>query len=332
MQKIYDFIRLMRPKQWFKSFYIVIGAAPAIFLMPVQPFLIFWLLFLGILNMVLIQGVIYAINDIADYESDRKHPIKRFRPIASGKISRKEAVVFALFLFILAAWIAIMIDLRILLIDFALIFLNLIYSFKPFRLRDRMYVDIFSAGLNFPLRVMVGWFLFEPYNEARFTFHFEIFSRYIDSQSIQALLFSAYPRVIETTIKFSTITLSFVSIMFFTYFLACYLLALKRLVEKLEKKESSRIVLEKYSPAKLKAIAINSAIIVFLSYLLLAWSLKPSLLMLLPILFYALLRYYKMSFEPRSIVGKPEEIFRNREFQLLFALTTVSSLILLFFF
>lgn len=323
------FIALMRPKQWFKSFYIIFGALPAIFLMPVKPELIIFLLAAGILNMILIQGVIYALNDIADYESDRKHPVKRSRPVASGKITKNQAFIFALILFFSACLMAFFLDIRILIIDILLVFLNILYSYRP-RLKDFIYMDIATAGLNFPLRVAVGWYLFEPYNFARFSLNFEIISRAINSNSIQALFFSAPPRIIELYVKFSSVTLSFISITVFTYFLACYLLALKRLREKIEKHEKARKVLKKYSYAKLKGIAVSSALLVFISYIFLSWSLKLSLLFLSPILAYALKRYYSMSFEKQSIVGKPEEIFRNREFQVLFLITGVLGLILLF--
>ncbi len=329
MASVKDFIALMRPKQWFKSFYIIFGALPAIFLMPAKPLLIALLLAAGITNMILLQGVIYALNDIADCESDRLHPEKRKRPIASGRISKKQAFCFALLLFSIACITALIIDIRILFIDFALLFLNILYSYKP-RLKNYVYADIASAALNFPLRVAVGWYLFEPYNFARFSLNFDVISKTLASNSIQALFFSAPPRIIEVNVRFSTITLSFVSIMLFTYFLACFLLALKRLREKIEGHEKSRPVLKKYSQAKLKGIAIFSAALVFLSYLLLSWSLKASLLLLSPILAYALARYYSFTFLDESPVGKPEEIFKNREFQFLFALTGILGIVLLF--
>lgn len=331
LKKIRNFIVLMRPKQWFKSFYIIFGAAPAIFLMPTEPLLIAYLLFLGIFTMILVQGTIYALNDVADCENDKKHPVKKFRPVASGKITKKEALCFAILLFILACIIAWYIDIRILYINFAILILNIFYSFWP-RFKDFMYLDIGIPALNFPLRVAVGWYLFEPYNYAKFSLDFDIISKVLTSNSIQAILFSSPPRIIEITIKFSSVTLSFVCIMLFTYFLACYLLAMKRLREKIEGYETSRKVLKFYSQAKLKAIAIVSGIVVFFSYIFFAWSLKFSLVLLSPILFYALIKYYKMAFESYSIVGKPEEIFRNREFQILFILTALFGIFLLFFF
>jgi 4-hydroxybenzoate polyprenyltransferase len=49
---------------------------------------------LHLLFNVLLYGGIYTLNDVADLESDRLHPSKRRRPIASGAISEEAAVSF----------------------------------------------------------------------------------------------------------------------------------------------------------------------------------------------------------------------------------------------
>ena len=47
----------------------------------------------------LVSSAFYLLNDVADYESDKLHPVKRFRPVAAGLISRIEAVRAGLVLF-----------------------------------------------------------------------------------------------------------------------------------------------------------------------------------------------------------------------------------------
>ena len=47
----------------------------------------------------LVSSAFYLLNDVADYESDKLHPKKRFRPVAAGLISRIEAVRAGLVLF-----------------------------------------------------------------------------------------------------------------------------------------------------------------------------------------------------------------------------------------
>ena len=47
----------------------------------------------------LISSAFYLLNDVSDFESDRRHPVKRLRPVASGEISRMAAVRVALTIF-----------------------------------------------------------------------------------------------------------------------------------------------------------------------------------------------------------------------------------------
>jgi len=313
MNKLLEFIRLMRPNQWFKSFFIIIGSIPAIFLMPARFEIILFYLAVGIVNMILLQGVIYTINDVFDLKQDRRHPKKKFRPIAGGSVSVKEASAFAIILFISALAMAYFIGLWFVLIDLALFINNLLYSMKPFRLKDIPYLDVGSAALNFPLRVMVGWFLFEPYNQAKLSFSYDLISRSMPSDSIQSIYFKSPLRIIDLTIKFSTITLSFGSVMLGTFFTACFLLILKRLAEKITLKKSGKIrkVLKHYTEMRLKLMGIGSALIIFVSFGLLAWSLKPLLVILSPLILYLCYLYFRLTYKTPSIVAEPELVFKK---------------------
>ena len=59
------------------------------------------LLMLGMFaSFCLVSSAFYLLNDVRDRESDRRHPVKRFRPVAAGLVSPREAAVAAGFLFI----------------------------------------------------------------------------------------------------------------------------------------------------------------------------------------------------------------------------------------
>lgn len=47
-------------------------------------------------------SAIYILNDIHDVEEDRRHPVKKNRPIASGEVSPGMAGIFSIFLALLA--------------------------------------------------------------------------------------------------------------------------------------------------------------------------------------------------------------------------------------
>ena len=74
----------MRPKQWAKNIFIF---APLVFDRKLTDLNAVLVTILGAIIFSLIASVVYIINDIADVEADRKHPTKRNRPIAAGKLS-----------------------------------------------------------------------------------------------------------------------------------------------------------------------------------------------------------------------------------------------------
>lgn len=140
----------MRPKQWVKNFFIF---APLVFsenlfdgalvLRSVLAFAIFCLL----------SGCVYILNDIMDLEKDRLHPIKRFRPLASGQISVTAARAFAVFLFVVSFLFSYYLDQSFCIIACVYFLLNILYSFY---LKNVVIVDVFIVASGFFLRVLGG--------------------------------------------------------------------------------------------------------------------------------------------------------------------------------
>jgi len=85
-------IASMRPKQWVKNLLVV--AVPLASGQLLQPGVIPKTL-LAFLAMCAASAAVYLANDILDREADRKHPVKRERPIAAGRVSVPLAVVTA---------------------------------------------------------------------------------------------------------------------------------------------------------------------------------------------------------------------------------------------
>src|ERR671911_757933 len=85
-------LRAMRPRQWVKN--VLVAAAPlaAGRLFESQVLVDVALAFVAF---CLVSATVYLINDVRDLEEDRLHPRKRFRPIASGELSVRSAVVIA---------------------------------------------------------------------------------------------------------------------------------------------------------------------------------------------------------------------------------------------
>jgi len=101
-------------------------------------------------------STIYLVNDVLDVESDRAHPSKKNRPIASGAVSIPAAIALA----ITCAGLAVLLSIRaegspvaVLPIVVGYMALNLAYSIK---LKHVVLVDAFCIAAGFLLRVIAG--------------------------------------------------------------------------------------------------------------------------------------------------------------------------------
>jgi 4-hydroxybenzoate polyprenyltransferase len=142
--------RSLRPHQWIKNGFILL---PLIFAQQAfsYPQLILTLQALAIF--CLMTGGVYLINDLLDVELDRRHPQKRHRPLASGLISPRLAVVTAtLLLFSSLVW-AFFANRRLFFV--CVIYLT-IQFFYNYRLKNIVILDIFCVSSGFFLRVIAG--------------------------------------------------------------------------------------------------------------------------------------------------------------------------------
>jgi 4-hydroxybenzoate polyprenyltransferase len=102
------------------------------------------------------SSAIYLVNDVLDIESDRAHPAKKRRPIASGAVSVPTAITLSAVTAALAVWLAQLADgspLPVLAIVAGYMALNLAYSVK---LKHVVLVDAFCIAAGFLLRVIAG--------------------------------------------------------------------------------------------------------------------------------------------------------------------------------
>jgi 4-hydroxybenzoate polyprenyltransferase len=101
----------------------------------------------------LLAGSIYTINDIADVAADRVHPVKRFRPIASGLVPEGVARVVALALIVLSLGMSYAIAPALALVAGVYFAENVAYSFK---LKKVAFLDVGLIAFGFVLRVLAG--------------------------------------------------------------------------------------------------------------------------------------------------------------------------------
>ncbi|MGE0321454.1 MAG: decaprenyl-phosphate phosphoribosyltransferase [Polyangiaceae bacterium] len=145
-------IKTLRPHQWVKNAFVV---APVVFAREIfDP---------GLLTRAasafgvfcLLAGAVYTMNDVVDVKADRVHPVKRYRPIPSGRVPLPLAKTLAGVLVVLALGSALLLNVGFFAVA-ALYFLqNLAYSFK---LKKVPYLDVSLIALGFVLRVEAGGF------------------------------------------------------------------------------------------------------------------------------------------------------------------------------
>jgi decaprenyl-phosphate phosphoribosyltransferase len=82
-------LRLLRPRQWIKNLLVFAGPAAAGVLDEPDHLGRATLVFVAF---CLAASGTYCLNDVADAEADRRHPLKRYRPVASGQVSPSVAV------------------------------------------------------------------------------------------------------------------------------------------------------------------------------------------------------------------------------------------------
>ena len=145
------YIKLMRVKHYIKNLLIFAALACSGQILNTDKLIP---TLLGFIAFCAVASCVYIINDIRDREKDRNHPTKCNRPIASGAVSVKSAVVMLIVLLIIAAvcsYFAFNILSVLLLLLYFII--NIGYSFG---LKNIPIVDITILVLGFLIRVMYG--------------------------------------------------------------------------------------------------------------------------------------------------------------------------------
>jgi 4-hydroxybenzoate polyprenyltransferase len=114
----------------------------------------------------LISSSFYLLNDVSDYDSDRLHPVKRNRPVASGAISRITAVRAALVLFAAGfaypALVVIFLPSRTYAFATVLAYTVMQCLYTGF-LKKVPYVDVATLSAGFVLRAIAGAAIISAY-------------------------------------------------------------------------------------------------------------------------------------------------------------------------
>ena len=145
-----QFFLALRPWQWIKNLFIFL---PLIFGGKLLVFPANLMTVLACILFSLAAGVSYLVNDIIDAEKDKLHPTKSNRPVASGKVSKKNAAITALILGVISIVLSFKLNINFGWVVVLYLIFNLIYSVF---LKDIVIIDVFCIGGFFLLRIMAG--------------------------------------------------------------------------------------------------------------------------------------------------------------------------------
>ncbi len=151
MSELSAYIKLARPNHYIKNGFVWV---PLFFGNKLNDFPAVLHTFCAFLAFCLSASVVYVLNDLLDIQDDRQHPVKKMRPIASGAITARQAVLFLLALLLLAFTLSfIFLPPNLLYILMAYLFLNIAYSSS---LKHAAIIDLICIATGFVLRVLAG--------------------------------------------------------------------------------------------------------------------------------------------------------------------------------
>jgi len=146
----------LRPKQWTKNLLLFAGV---LFSLHMNDPALVLRAFIGFLAFSLLAGCTYLFNDLRDYESDRRHPKKRLRPIASGRLPRAVAWIALVPLVAIATGLSLWLGRGFAIVAAIYVAQNLAYSAG---LKAYVLIDVFVIALGFVLRAIAGVELLLP--------------------------------------------------------------------------------------------------------------------------------------------------------------------------
>ena len=141
----------MRPKQWYKNILLFVGIVFSANVLNAS----MWIdVVLAFVFFCLLSSGEYLINDVIDRARDRRHPLKRNRPIASGKLKVSYALFFASVLMVVAllgSYLAI--STQFFIVSASYVLLVLLYSLV---LKHLVIADVLIIAFGFVLRAVAG--------------------------------------------------------------------------------------------------------------------------------------------------------------------------------
>lgn len=152
LNKPYDVLRLLRPRQWIKNlaiFAAVVFAGQLFNPNAFNPTV------LGFIVFCAVSSATYIINDLFDIQNDKMHPFKKFRPLPHGDVSPTLAGFLAIIFIIFSLALSLQVNTTFFLFILVYLLLQVMYSTV---LKTITIIDILVIAGGYILRVLGGEF------------------------------------------------------------------------------------------------------------------------------------------------------------------------------
>lgn len=144
------YLKLIRLDHWIKNLLIF---APLFFGQQLLNADLLAKTIVAFISFSLVTSGMYIINDYFDIAEDREHPVKKYRPLASGEVSEKSAIWISALFLIAGLLVGIFLSIITFYILLAYIGLNILYNFK---LKHLTIVDVCTVSTMYIIRLIVG--------------------------------------------------------------------------------------------------------------------------------------------------------------------------------
>lgn len=150
VNKLKSYIRLMRPKQWIKNFFVF---AALLFSRNIDKMPHIISAAFAFMAFCVVSSAVYVFNDLLDIEKDRNHPKKKNRPLVSGELKKGEAAALLMLLLPAAVVMSFGINTGFGLVIVLYLLNNLLYTLY---VKHMVILDVMSIAMGFILRVAGG--------------------------------------------------------------------------------------------------------------------------------------------------------------------------------
>ena len=145
-----NLLRLMRPRQWVKNCFVLMGI---LFAHAWHDRQMVKQVLMAALAFSLVASGVYIVNDLLDRDQDANHPHKRHRPLAARTVTSGMAASLIVFLWTVGCVLGYLVSLPVLFILLAYVLINLGYSLG---LKHIVLLDVFLLASGFMLRILAG--------------------------------------------------------------------------------------------------------------------------------------------------------------------------------